>query len=179
MLGVRNQLTICIQMKNKNPKFYIAPISRSTFNFDYVELIIDGVEISKFDDVIDFQPYVKLYKKQNRIHAWGVTEFKSNIWARINQGDIILFYKNYKVFSYSKVLFTVKSERISKLLFKTKNFSCLIFLSPPSIIEIKIKKISKLSGYSENFVPHSFIPLNSQFHDFLSTCNFELNKITS
>lgn len=101
--------------------------------------------------------------------VWGLRNSKklNNIYNKINEGDIIIFYKNKKFFSWAKVAEKFKNNELAKKLWKSdkegNSWSNIILLKDLENFktQISVEYFNEVMSYKKNNIIQGCIILKS------------------
>lgn len=154
-------------------KFFLAPRSNETSYQNFLSTIESGLDYTIVEPYLDPEGK-KILSKTNKVFAWGNKESLKSRWEKMNQGDIVLFYKGREgdekegKFVYAgQVIYKQHSNDLGLALWPPKKgeelWNCVYFLDNLTQIYLPLSEIVNFGSYSEKFDRlQGFMPLNSE-----------------
>ena len=141
-------------------QFILQPTSNDSARQHYVDTIENPVSISSIEKYLKDDVKQELLKSfpSGLIFLWGLTPGQNGIninkWKKINQGDIVLFARDKKIYSSGTVVSRFQNPDLARHLWSVdnKNQTWEYMYSVDEIKPINISKIefNKIVGYKEN-----------------------------
>lgn len=128
--------------------------------FQYNSTMHKGIDLNKIKTLLslkDFECLSSIYKN-GKAHIWGITAGKGDCnvkkWAKIQRGDIALFYGEKTFFSSAIVTYKIQNARLATELWgeKTKGITWeyIYFVDEIKNQSIEMSSVNTLLGYSAN-----------------------------
>lgn len=143
---------------------FLAPRSNETAHENFLSTIEEGIDYVKIEHFLDEEGKSKL-KDQKKLYIWGNKESLKSRWDRMLEDDYVFFYRKRELNYVGQLLYKTFNEELGKFLWPVvddKPWSCVFMLKNLKQINIPIKTINKLAGYSENFIVQGFQQLNEK-----------------
>lgn len=153
--------------------YFATPVSSLKSFENYSKTVIKGISLSF---IANIEPPILKYKSINgKIYLWGFKGDKRTRWASADEGDILFFYHNKKIISYSQVVGKFESPKLAESLWGSfeniyypKFTWPLIFVLNSSIeCHVPFITINKIVGYNENYFLRSFFKLSNKFAKYI------------
>lgn len=153
-------------------RIFLAPLSNETSYKNFLSTIENGVDYTVIAPHLSDEGK-KLLSASDKIFAWGNKETKKSSWAKMEKGDLVLFYKGREgkeregKFVYGgRLLYKQHSRKLGLSLWPPKPgnqpWVCIFFLEDLMPVCIPTSAIADFAGYSRNFVVQGFMPLNEE-----------------
>ena len=153
-------------------KIFLAPRSNETSYKNFLSTIESGVDYSIIEPYLEDQGK-KLLGDGGKIFAWGNKETKKSSWDKMEDGDLILFYKGRegderegKLVYAGRLLYKQHSRDLGVSLWPPKTgeepWTCIFFLKDLKPVYIPITELADLAGYSRNFIVQGFMPVSDE-----------------
>lgn len=150
---------------------FLAPRSNETSYKNFLSTIENGLDYSIVEPHLNDDGKAAL--QNQKLYAWGCKETKKPSWDKMDEGDIVLFYKGREdnedegKFMFSgKLQFKQHSKDLGLSLWPPKPgeepWTCIFFLSDLKPVYIPISDIARYGGYSKNFIVQGFMPLQEE-----------------
>jgi len=167
--------------KKNDVRVFLAPRSNETSYKNFLSTIENGV------DYAIVEPHLaddgkKLLSKEDKLFVWGNKETKKASWDKMEEDDVVLFYKKGAFVYAGQLLFKQHSKSLGLSLWPPKKgekpWTCIFFLKNLQPIHFPIQDLNEISGgeYSMGMV-QGFMPLKDSvtekiLHKFGSTEDF-------
>lgn len=154
-------------------KIFLAPRSNETSYKNFLSTIENGLDYSIIEPYLEQEGKKKL-SGQSKIFAWGNKESKKASWEKMENDDLILFYKGSEgsekegKFLYAgRLLYKQHSKDLGIALWPPKPgeepWTCIFFLKDLSPVYIPISDIRGFGEYDPGFDRiQGFMPLNKE-----------------
>jgi len=153
-------------------KIFLAPRSNETSYKNFLSTIENGVDLTIVEPHLDSEGR-SLLGARSKLFVWGNKESKKTSWDKMEQGDVVLFYKGRekkeregKLVYAGTLLHKQHSRELGLALWPPKKgeepWTCIFFLDNLQPIYIPISKLAEFAGYSSNFIVQGFMPLNDE-----------------
>ncbi|MFB6217541.1 MAG: MrcB family domain-containing protein, partial [Candidatus Aenigmatarchaeota archaeon] len=158
---------------DNSPRLFLAPASNNDAFQHVKDTILRGVPHETL------QEYTESEFDADVISVWGNTEGTSGQWDQIEEGDVLLFYRQGAYPYAAQVKGKEVNEELSKELWPDHGegdpWKYIIYLSDPFRIDLSGEDIQNLAGYEISHVM-GFQPLNEEGHDEIRRRYGSINK---
>jgi len=151
---------------------FLAPRSNETSYKNFLSTIENGI------DYLIVEPHLtvegkKILSSNKKLFAWGNKETKKPSWDKMENGDLVLFYKGKEgdekesKFLYAgKVLYKQHSKNLGLSLWPPKKgeepWTCVYFLNELMPVYVPISVITELSKEYHFSMVQGFMPINDE-----------------
>ena len=161
------------------PQVIIQPAAAS--NTHYADTIENPVPLSRVRPFLsdeDYRSLIGLYDG-GHVWVWGAKPSGRSRWARIQSGDIFLFYGNKRFTRSASVTMTCHNRNLAADLWcpdqDGETWEYVFFLNNLRDVEIAVEDFNLLVGYEPNYFYPGFNILDQRRSD-LALDAYELNS---
>lgn len=144
---------------------FLVPCSNEISHQNFLSTIENGFDYSLVERWLDEKGKL-LLKEKPKLFAWGCKETKEATWDKMNEGDLLLFYKKGIFVHAGKVIYKQKSTNLALELWPARPgeapYTCVFFPDNLQKINLSLSEIRDFGGYSDVFVPQGIMPLNQK-----------------
>lgn len=153
-------------------QIFLAPRSNETSYKNFLSTIENGV------DYLIVEPHLdgtgrNLLKDSGKLFVWGNKESKKSSWDKMQNDDVILFYKGRegeeregKLLYAGRLFYKQHSKNLGLSLWPPKSgeepWTCIFFLKDLQPIYIPISEMADYAGYSRNYIVQGFQPVSEE-----------------
>lgn len=153
-------------------QIFLAPRSNETSYKNFLSTIENGLDFTIVEPYLN-EEGKKILGKSEKLFAWGNKETKKSSWDKMEENDLILFYKGHegeeregKLVYAGRLLFKQHSKELGLALWPPKPneepWTCIFFLKDLQPVYMPISDIADFGGYSRGFVVQGFMLLNEE-----------------
>lgn len=145
-------------MGYEGPSVFLAPYGNDAALQNVENSVFEGIDVDRVRKYTDRSPAVF----NGVVRLWGTKPSVSGTWKKIEQGDYLFFYRDGTYTHSAKVLATEQNEALGRNVwsnFEDDPWDRIIYLAPPTEMNVSSKEIHDLAGYDRTY-PLGFSPLN-------------------
>jgi hypothetical protein len=150
--------------------YFATPVSSEMPFENYIKSVVNGV---KKNDLEGFKtlPNEVLKQPDDPVHLWGIKFDKKSRWEKVNNGDILFFYRKGFIISWCVVFDKFHNMALAEYLWdgfqsnyvRWFTWPYILVLSKPNECNIPFETFNSLLGYVEGYSLRSFFKLNDNF----------------
>lgn len=144
-------------MGYEGPNIYLAPYGNDAALENVENSVLQGIDPDKVRQFTSDPPI-----REGVVRLWGTKPSVDGTWKNVRQDDYLFFYRDGTYTYAAMVLDTVKNEALGRAIwpnFDDDPWDRIIFLAPPTEINVPSAEIHGLAGYDRDY-PLGFSPLN-------------------
>ena len=147
-------------------QIFLAPRSNETSYKNFLSTIENGVDFSLVERFLDDEGKGKL-KDQEKLFVWGNKDSKKTSWNKMQEDDLVLFYKHGAFVYVGRLLYKQHSKDLGLSLWPPKKgeepWTCIFFLKDLKPIYLSISDFNEISGGAYKLgVVQGFMPVKEE-----------------
>ena len=144
-------------MTYDGPGVFLAPYGNDAAQENFQRTAIEGVPEERIAEHTDSHP------SRDPVRMWGTKESIEGSWAKVDEGDFLLFYRDGTYGHAARVLATEKNEALGRAIWSNHEgdspWVCIIYIEEPITTEIDAEEVHGLAGDDISYTM-GFRPLN-------------------
>jgi len=155
------------------PQIIVQPAAGVEARRHYTNTIETPVRLARVRPFLsdqDYQRLISFYDDEN-VWVWGSRPGVYSRWARIQTGDIVMFYRAKRFISYAKVTVVCQNHDLAVNLWRRDpdggTWEYVYFLNELHDADINVEEFNRVVGYSPNFTPQGLMVLDQTKSDLL------------
>lgn len=148
-------------------KIFIVPAGDPRHFYDTIAQKRTIEEVQQFTGQEDANKLKRLYHDKGFI-VWGArnTEGNARIFQKMAEGDFVLMTMAGKVVLVAEISYKISNQDLAKYFWRTNSdgdtWENIYFLINEKNLEVPIRKLNKLIGYSETFAPQGLMAIETK-----------------
>ena len=144
-------------MAYEGPRLFLTPYANDAALENFQNTVLEGVDGNRVREFADDPPVT-----DGTVHLWGAKPSVASTWKKVEGGDYLLFYRNDHYTHAARIVRTEQNEGLAREIwpnFDDDPWDRILYLDPPTEIQIPSAEIADLAGYDRTHVM-GFSPLN-------------------
>jgi len=137
-------------MAYDGPAVFLSPYGNDAALENFENTVIEGVDPDRIRQFVDDPPVM-----DGRVTLWGTKPANDGTWTKIEPGDHLIFIRNQRYTHACKVIFTQENEDLAREVwpnFDDEPWDRIIYLEPPTEIDVPSEEIHEPAGYDRNYI---------------------------
>ena len=131
---------------------------------NFIKSVEIGIPKDTFHNLLESSE--GLSQETDRLSVWGLTPKHKAQWKTINNGDLILFFRNNKIFFSSQVFAKYSEQKLARSIWFTNRVDLLrenlLILINASELSVNVKEVTKILGYKSSQITKSITTIDQQ-----------------
>ncbi len=131
---------------------------------NFIKSVEIGIPKATFHNVLDSPEGSS--QETEKLSVWGLTAKHKSHWKTINNGDLILFFRNNKIFFSSQVFAKYSEQKLARSIWFTNRKDLLrenlLILTNTSELSVNTKEVTKILGYKSSQITKSITTIDQQ-----------------